>query len=71
MEYSADRAQYYHEQRQLKKGNKGKIERNKTLKQYIIERLTEDQFSPEQIAGRLKRFHKNTIGYVCHETIYW
>jgi len=70
MEYSADRAQYYHEQRQLKKGNKSKIERNKALKQYIIERLTEDQFSPEQIAGRLKRFHKDTIGYACHETIY-
>lgn len=31
MEYSADRAQYYHEQRQLKKGNKSKIERNKAL----------------------------------------
>lgn len=70
MEYDADRAQYYHEQRQLKKGNKGKIGRNKALKQYIIERLAEDQFSPEQIAGRLRRFHKDTIGYVCHETIY-
>jgi len=70
MEYSADRAQYYHEQRQLKKGNKGKIDRNETLRQYIIERLTEDQMSPEQIAGRLKRFHRETIGYACHETIY-
>ena len=70
LEYNADRAQYYHEQRQLKKGNKGKIDRNEALKQYIIERLTLDQLSPEQIAGRLKRFHKQTIGYVCHETIY-
>lgn len=70
MQYSADRAQYYHEQRQLKKGNKSKIDCNETLKQYIIERLTEDQMSPEQIAGRLKRFHKKTIGYACHETIY-
>jgi IS30 family transposase len=70
LQYNADRAQYYHEQRQLKKGNKNKISRNKVLKQYIIERLTQDQLSPEQIAGRLKRFHKDTIGYVCHETIY-
>ncbi len=70
MKYDADRAQYYHEQRQLRKGNKGKIERNEALKQYIIERLILDQLSPEQIAGRLKRFHKQTIGYVCHETIY-
>jgi len=70
LEYDADRAQYHHEQRQLKKGNKNKIDCNQTLKKYIIERLTQDQMSPEQIAGRLKRFHKNTIGYVCHETIY-
>ncbi len=70
LEYDADRAQYYHEQRQLKKGNKSKIKMNETLKRYIIKCLTQDQLSPEQIAGRLKRFHKNTIGYVCHETIY-
>ena len=70
LDYNADRAQLYHEQRQLKKGNKGRIERNEALRQYIIERLTQDQMSPEQIAGRLKRFHRQTIGYVCHETIY-
>jgi IS30 family transposase len=70
LEYSAERAQRYYEQRQLRKGNKGRIERKEALRQYIIERLTEDQMSPEQIAGRLKRFHKDTIGYVCHETIY-
>lgn len=70
MAYEADRAQYYHEQRQFKKGNKSKISLNKALESYIIERLTEDQLSPEQIAGRLKRFHKKTIGYACHETIY-
>lgn len=70
LEYDAHRAQLYHEQRQLRKGNKGRIQRNEALRQYIIERLTQDQLSPEQIAGRLRRFHKDTIGYVCHETIY-
>lgn len=70
LEYDADRAQGYHEQRQPRKGNKNKISRNEALRQYITERLTQDQMSPEQIAGRLKRFHKETIGYVCHETIY-
>jgi len=68
--YDADRAQHHHEQKQLKKGNRSKISINTALKHYIIERLTEDQLSPEQIAGRLKRFHKGTIGYACHETIY-
>lgn len=70
MAYDADQAQYYHEKRQLKKGNKGKIKDNDVLKRYILERLTEDQLSPQQIAGRLKRFHADTIGYACHETIY-
>lgn len=70
LQYSADRAQCSHERRQLQKGNKSKIAGNKVLRQYIVERLTQDQLSPEQIAGRLKRFHKETIGSVCHETIY-
>lgn len=70
LQYSADRAQGSHERRQLRKGNKGKISENETLRQYIIERLTQGQLSPEQIAGRLKRFHRGAIGYVCHETIY-
>lgn len=70
LEYNADRAQLYHERRQLRKGNRNKISRNKALKQYIIERLTQDQLSPEQMAGRLRRFHRDTIGTVCHETIY-
>lgn len=68
--YSAERAQAVYEQRQLNKGNKKKIERNEKLKKFIVERLEKEQCSPEQIAGKLKRFHQRDIGYVCHETIY-
>ena len=67
--YSADRAQYYHEKRQLNKGNKKKLEINYRLLEYIIEQLKED-WSPEEISGRLKEFPNKDVGYVCHETIY-
>ena len=66
--YSAEKAQHYHEQRQLNKGNKKKLETNKKLREYIIKKLKED-WSPEEISGRLKLMNMN-IGYVCHETIY-
>lgn len=44
-----------------------KIENNSTLQRYIIKKL-KVYWSPEQIAGRLKRIHGVTA--VCHETIY-
>lgn len=44
-----------------------KIERDQKLKTYIIAKLKR-HWSPEQIAGRLKRIHHQTA--VCHETIY-
>ena len=66
--YSADRAQYYHEQRQLNKGNKKKLETNEKLRDYVLNRLKDD-WSPEEISGRLK-LTVTDIGYVCHETIY-
>lgn len=40
---------------------------NKELKAYVI-RKTKIFWSPEQIAGRLKKIHKKTV--ICHETIY-
>lgn len=67
--YSADRAQKYHEKRQLKKGNRKKLDMNARLLEYIIEQLKED-WSPEEISGRLRKFPNAEIGYVCHETIY-
>ena len=59
---------------QLFKRNKNKIETNIKLQEYIISKLKKD-WSPEQISGRLKKFHNdkdldNYIWYVCFETIY-
>lgn len=68
--YCAETAQALHEKRQFNKGNKEKIPRNEPLKKFITEHLKDDQWSPEEIAGRLQRFYKETIGYACHETIY-
>ena len=67
--YSAERAQHYHEQRQLNKGNKKKLEMNDRLRRYVIDMLKKD-WSPEEISGRLKEYPNLEIGYVCHETIY-
>lgn len=44
-----------------------KIERHNTLRQYVMKRL-KIGWSPEQIAGRLKR--KKSKYVICHETIY-
>lgn len=69
--YSAQRAQEYHEKRQLKKGNGKKLDLNEKLRDYVLLKLGED-WSPQQIAGTLKRDMEKTesVGYVCHETIY-
>lgn len=67
--YCAERAQHYHEQRQLKKGNRKKLEINEKLREYVIRKLKKD-WSPEEIAGRLKKYPNSKMGYVCHETIY-
>ena len=44
-----------------------KIENDPKLRKYIVSKLKK-YWSPEQIAGRLKRKNKRTI--ICHETIY-
>ncbi len=67
--YSAERAQCYHEQRQMNKGNRKKLETNEKLREYVIEKLKKD-WSPEEISGRLKKYPDEDIGYICHETIY-
>ena len=41
--------------------------KNETVYAYVIEKLREG-WSPEQIAGRLKKEHGETV--ICHETIY-
>lgn len=52
--------------RQGKESSK-KIKNDPKLRKYIIRKLKKF-WSPEQIAGRLKRKHKTSI--ICHETIY-
>lgn len=66
-QYNAELAQARHERRQLNKGNKGKLARKEKLKQHVIEKLEED-WSPEQIAGELRKRCGMTI--ISHETIY-
>lgn len=65
--YDAEIAQARHERRQLKKGNKKKLDRKQQLKEHVIKKLEED-WSPEQIAGELKERCRMTI--ISHETIY-
>lgn len=69
--YDADLAQEYHDRRQLKKGNKRKLDLNQKLLNFVLEKLNE-HWSPEQIAGRLRTSSKlkKEIGTICHETIY-
>lgn len=70
--YDADRAQGIYERNQLNKGNVKKLEKNESLRNYVLEKL-KDNFSPEQISGRLKHVSDEQKGdkeYVCHETIY-
>lgn len=67
-QYDAEYAHYNFLSRQLKKGNKSKLEINPELKSLLIEYLTKDQWSPEQISGYIKLL---SLGFnISHETIY-
>lgn len=66
-EYVSHLAQYRHEVRQKNKGNVRKIDRRKWLKEHIISKLNDD-WSPEQIAGELRKEYGKTL--ISHETIY-
>ncbi len=68
--YNAEKAHDKFLKRQQAKGNISKIKNNIFLKEHIMAELKED-FSPEQIIGRLKKTGLNQeIGCVCVETIY-
>jgi len=51
---------------------KRKLDKDTVLLNWIIHKLKDDAWSPEQIAGKLKNHpHSHLAGsYVCHETIY-
>lgn len=68
--YRADVAQRKHEERRHKK-RRGKLEQCSELREYVEARLLED-WSPEQIAGRLKICPPEHLKgkYISHESIY-
>lgn len=66
--YDPEKAHGRFERRQLRKGKRPILERRPDLKAQIIARLTEDQWSPEQIAGELNTRTGTQI--ISHETIY-
>lgn len=57
----------YLARRKLAKQSEQKIENDRKLRRHIVRKL-KLWWSPEQIAGRLKRIKKEAV--VCHETIY-
>jgi IS30 family transposase len=65
-EYVAIHAQGRANERKAK-GRKRHPLKNETVYAYVIEKLREG-WSPEQIAGRLRKEHGGTV--ICHETIY-
>lgn len=69
--YRAHKAHEY-VQRRLKKKRKKKIESNERLQGYIVAKIRNKQWSPEQIAGRLKKHPDPEMKEkgVSHETIY-
>jgi IS30 family transposase len=69
--YRAAKAQEYAEKRKSRK-RKRKLEDDEDLKQYVLEKMIDDQWSPEQISGRIKkRLEPKMSGKgISHETIY-
>lgn len=65
--YRADIAQGKYENRQHKQ-RKGKLEKYPLLKEYVEEKIKKD-WSPEQIAGRLKANQADVL--ISHESIYY
>lgn len=68
--YRADKAQALADKRRHQK-RRGKLEKHQELKEYVVAQLRKD-WSPEEIAGRLKEMSPNeTNGVtVSHESIY-
>lgn len=67
--YRADIAQRLCEERKIKK-RKGKLDKNPELKKYVDDGLLND-WSPEQISGRLREFKELEGLSISHESIYY
>jgi len=66
--YDAEIAQARSLRRNNNKGNKKLMDQQPQIKAYVIEKMLEDQWSPEQIAGQLSLIHHKKV--ISHETIY-
>lgn len=70
--YSAARAQGDYEARRKRAGRKSTIRKDKKLKQYIEDRILIDKWSPEEIAGYIKKHDiKFIIQPSFQEIYYW
>jgi transposase, IS30 family len=69
--YRADNAQKQYEKRKHKK-HIGKLEKHNDLRKYVEEKISHD-WSPEQIAGRLKEHSPKSLNglTISHESIYY
>ena len=66
--YIAETAHKRFLDRQRRKGNISKLKKDPKLKEFIVNKLKTEQWSPEQISGALKLQHGK--GVISHETIY-
>lgn len=66
--YEAEAAHGRFLKRQENKGNRKILDQREEIKRYVIDKITKEQWSPEQIAGVLKLIYGETV--ICHETIY-
>lgn len=70
--YSAGRAQGDYENRRRNAGRKSAISKDKKLKQYIEDKILKEKWSPEEIAGYIKRNNiKFKIQPSFQEIYYW
>ena len=70
-QYRAHRAQKLADKRRHKRRRQPILEKNPKLRQYVSRALRYEQWSPEQIAGRLKaEYEHDPSMWVSHETIY-
>jgi IS30 family transposase len=69
--YRAAKAQEYAEKRKSKK-RKRKLEEDEELQRYVVKRMSDEQLSPEQISGEIKKRLEPWMDGkgVSHETIY-
>ena len=66
--YRAEMAHERYLKGQERKGNRKILDQREEIKRYVIEKITQVQWSPEQIAGVLRLIYGKTV--ICHETIY-